>query len=86
MESGQTVILNQVENELQETTHTATNSLVLYMEQIEAAFRAAGVTVCGSVSFNARSLADLDRYHSATTRRARGVYPGVQTTKMSVEL
>jgi len=39
------VILNQVENELQETTHSATNTLVTYMEQIEAAFRAAGITV-----------------------------------------
>ncbi|TGO61578.1 hypothetical protein BCON_0026g00220 [Botryotinia convoluta] len=43
--NGGPVILNQVENELQETTHSATNSLVLYMEQIEAAFRDAGITV-----------------------------------------
>ncbi|TAQ90548.1 hypothetical protein B7494_g1102 [Chlorociboria aeruginascens] len=42
---GGPVIMNQVENELQETTHTADNTLVLYMEQLEAAFRAAGVTV-----------------------------------------
>jgi len=48
----QPVILNQVENELQETTHSATNTLVLYMEQIEAAFRAAGVTV-GQIEGNA---------------------------------
>ncbi|PMD66574.1 glycoside hydrolase family 35 protein [Hyaloscypha bicolor E] len=42
---GGPIILNQVENELQETTHTAKNTLVLYMEQLEAAFRAAGITV-----------------------------------------
>ncbi|CZR54668.1 probable beta-galactosidase C [Phialocephala subalpina] len=42
---GGPVILNQIENELQETTHVATNTLVIYMEQIEAAFRAAGITV-----------------------------------------
>jgi len=41
----QPVILNQVENELQETTHSATNTLVLYMEQLKTAFRAAGITV-----------------------------------------
>ncbi|TVY89550.1 putative beta-galactosidase C [Lachnellula willkommii] len=42
---GGTVILNQVENELQETTHSANNTLVVYMEQLETAFRAAGVAV-----------------------------------------
>ncbi|KAG0652405.1 putative beta-galactosidase C [Hyphodiscus hymeniophilus] len=42
---GGPVILNQIENELQETTHSPTNTLVVYMEQIEAAFRAAGITV-----------------------------------------
>jgi hypothetical protein len=41
----QPVILNQIENELQETVHSATNTLVLYMEQIETAFRDAGVVV-----------------------------------------
>jgi hypothetical protein len=39
------VVLNQVENELQEAVHSPTNTLVLYMEQLEAAFRAAGITV-----------------------------------------
>ncbi|KAK3940357.1 family 35 glycosyl hydrolase [Diplogelasinospora grovesii] len=43
--NGGPVILNQIENELQETVHSATNTLVLYMEQIEAAFRDAGVAV-----------------------------------------
>ncbi|KAJ5536850.1 CAZyme family GH35 [Penicillium frequentans] len=43
--NGGPVILNQIENELQETTHSATNTLVLYMEQIEAAFSTAGVVV-----------------------------------------
>jgi hypothetical protein len=42
----QPVILNQIENELQETDHSSTNTLVTYMEQIEAAFREAGITVC----------------------------------------
>lgn len=42
---AQPVILTQIENELQETTHSANNTLVIYMEQIEAAFRDAGVTV-----------------------------------------
>ncbi|CAK44945.1 CAZyme family GH35 [Aspergillus niger] len=43
--NGGPVILNQIENELQETTHSASNTLVEYMEQIEEAFRAAGVDV-----------------------------------------
>ncbi|KAJ5948445.1 CAZyme family GH35 [Penicillium verhagenii] len=43
--NGGPVILNQIENELQETTHSATNTLVLYMEQIAAAFSAAGIVV-----------------------------------------
>lgn len=42
---GGPVILNQIENELQETVHEADNTLVLYMEQIEAAFLEAGVIV-----------------------------------------
>ncbi|PQE09636.1 glycosyl hydrolase family 35 protein [Rutstroemia sp. NJR-2017a WRK4] len=42
---GGPVILNQVENELQETTHSANNTLVLYMQQLETAYRAAGITV-----------------------------------------
>lgn len=46
--NGGPVILNQIENELQETTHAADNTLVLYMEQIEAAFREAGVIVPSS--------------------------------------
>ncbi|KAG4027881.1 hypothetical protein MFRU_026g00620 [Monilinia fructicola] len=43
--NGGPIILNQVENELQETTHSATNTLVLYMEQIKAAFRDAGIII-----------------------------------------
>ncbi|KAF3394323.1 putative beta-galactosidase C [Penicillium rolfsii] len=43
--NGGPVILNQHENELQETTHSPTNTLVLYMEQIAAAFAEAGVVV-----------------------------------------
>ncbi|ROW12073.1 hypothetical protein VMCG_00471 [Cytospora schulzeri] len=43
--NGGPVILNQIENELQETTHSADNTLVLYMEQVESAFRDAGVIV-----------------------------------------
>lgn len=39
------MILNQVENELQETVHSPTNTLVIYMEQLKTAFRAAGITV-----------------------------------------
>lgn len=42
---GGPVILNQIENELQETDHSATNTVVEHMEQIEAAFRDAGVIV-----------------------------------------
>ncbi|PYH99852.1 beta-galactosidase [Aspergillus ellipticus CBS 707.79] len=42
---GGPVILNQIENELQETVHSATNTLVEYMEQLETAFRATGVDV-----------------------------------------
>ncbi|KAJ5298628.1 lung carbonyl reductase [Penicillium atrosanguineum] len=43
--NGGPVILNQHENELQETVHSATNTLVEYMEQIAAAFSEAGVVV-----------------------------------------
>lgn len=42
---GGPVILYQVENELQETTHTAHSTLVLYMEQLEKASRDAGIVV-----------------------------------------
>lgn len=42
---GGPVILNQHENELQETSHVATNTLVIYMEQIKKAFLEAGITV-----------------------------------------
>ncbi|KJR80792.1 uncharacterized protein SPSK_05309 [Sporothrix schenckii 1099-18] len=37
------IILTQVENELTETHHTASDSLVIYMQQLEAALRAAGI-------------------------------------------
>jgi len=37
--------MTQIENELTESSHVATNTLVIYMTQLEAAFRAAGVTV-----------------------------------------
>ncbi|KAI0477066.1 family 35 glycosyl hydrolase [Xylariaceae sp. FL0804] len=40
-----TVILYQIENELQETDHSSDNTLVIYMEQLENATRAAGITV-----------------------------------------
>jgi hypothetical protein len=43
--SYQPVILNQVENELQETVHSPNNTLALYMERLESAYRAAGITV-----------------------------------------
>jgi len=39
------VILHQIENELQEKSHIATNTLVIYMAQIEVAFREAGMVV-----------------------------------------
>lgn len=42
---GGPVILYQIENELQETTHSATNTLVVYMEQIENVTRNAGIVV-----------------------------------------
>jgi hypothetical protein len=43
--NGGPVILTQVENELQETTYSATNTLVIYMEQLKTAFKAAGIIV-----------------------------------------
>ncbi|KAJ5709905.1 CAZyme family GH35 [Penicillium malachiteum] len=43
--NGGPVILHQHENELQEPVHEADNYLVLYMEQITAAFDAAGVVI-----------------------------------------
>ncbi|KAF2000639.1 glycoside hydrolase family 35 protein [Amniculicola lignicola CBS 123094] len=42
---GGPIILVQLENELQETTYSATNTLVLYMEQLKTAFREAGLIV-----------------------------------------
>ncbi|EPS27589.1 putative beta-galactosidase [Penicillium oxalicum 114-2] len=42
---GGPVILNQHENELQENSHTADNTVVKYMEQIAAAFDEAGIVV-----------------------------------------
>jgi len=43
--SGGPVILQQIENELQETTHSSTNTLVTYMEQLENATRTSGIIV-----------------------------------------
>ncbi|OBT81223.1 hypothetical protein VE02_09886 [Pseudogymnoascus sp. 03VT05] len=45
---GGPVIMNQLENELQETSHVATASAVVYMEQLKAAFLDAEVTVPSS--------------------------------------
>ncbi|KAJ5639594.1 uncharacterized protein N7484_007456 [Penicillium longicatenatum] len=42
---GGPVILCQVENELQETSHNPNNTLVLYMEQLKTVLKHAGVTV-----------------------------------------
>jgi beta-galactosidase len=39
------VILNQIENEYAERVHSATQSAVIYMQQVESAFRQAGVVV-----------------------------------------
>ncbi|KAI8310538.1 putative beta-galactosidase C [Colletotrichum sp. SAR11_59] len=43
--NGGPVILNQVENEYQETVYQANNTAVVYMEQIKKAFKDAGVVV-----------------------------------------
>lgn len=43
--NGGPVILNQVENELTESVHSADNTLVIYMEQLKTAFRDAGIVV-----------------------------------------
>ncbi|KAE9985392.1 hypothetical protein BLS_008331 [Venturia inaequalis] len=43
--NGGPVIMNQVENELQETVHEASNTLVKYMEQLKKAYRDAGIVV-----------------------------------------
>lgn len=43
--NGGPVILNQVENELTESVHSADNTLVIYMEQLKKAFREAGIVV-----------------------------------------
>jgi beta-galactosidase GanA len=43
--NGGPVILTQVENELTQTRYEATNTLVVYMEQIKAAFKDAGIIV-----------------------------------------
>lgn len=43
--NGGPVILLQVENELQETVHSSSNTLVIYMEQLKKAFRESGIVV-----------------------------------------
>jgi hypothetical protein len=43
--NGGPVILNQVENELTQTAHSADNTLVRYMEQLKTAYRDAGIVV-----------------------------------------
>ena len=43
--NGGPVILTQVENELTQTRYEATNTLVVYMEQIKTAFKDAGIVV-----------------------------------------
>ncbi|KAF2092623.1 hypothetical protein NA57DRAFT_69687 [Rhizodiscina lignyota] len=43
--NGGPVIMNQIENELQETDHSPDNTLVVYMEQIEQAWRDTGIVV-----------------------------------------
>lgn len=45
LSNGGNVILDQIENELQETRHDPTNTLVVYMEQIENATREAGIVI-----------------------------------------
>lgn len=42
---SQTVIFNQLENELQQTRYDPANTLVIYMEQLKKAFLQAGVSV-----------------------------------------
>ncbi|KFX91010.1 hypothetical protein V490_06125 [Pseudogymnoascus sp. VKM F-3557] len=42
---GGPIILNQIENELQETSHVANATAVVYMEQLKAAFLDAKITV-----------------------------------------
>jgi beta-galactosidase len=48
VDKGGPAILNQHENEFDEDVHQADNPAVIYMEQITAAFDAAGVTVPSS--------------------------------------
>ncbi|KAG8156667.1 hypothetical protein KVR01_013458 [Diaporthe batatas] len=43
--NGGPVILNQVENELTESVHSADHTLVKYMEQLKTAYRDAGIVV-----------------------------------------
>lgn len=42
---SQPVILNQIENEFQETVHSPNHTSVIHMEELEAAFRDAGIVV-----------------------------------------
>ncbi|KAG9232521.1 putative beta-galactosidase C [Amylocarpus encephaloides] len=77
---GGTVILNQIENELQETTYLPTSTLVLYMEQLKKAFRAAGVTV--PLSHNEKGMRSVSwstDYHNvggAVNMYGLDSYPG----------
>ncbi|KAH9206191.1 glycoside hydrolase superfamily [Leptodontidium sp. 2 PMI_412] len=74
------VILNQIENELQETTHSATNTLVIYMEQIKSAFRDAGITM--PFTYNEKGMrtmswsTDLQNVGGAVNVYGLDSYPG----------
>ncbi|KAL9616029.1 MAG: hypothetical protein Q9160_009055 [Pyrenula sp. 1 TL-2023] len=78
--SGGPVILNQIENELQETVYEPNNTLVLYMEQIESAFRDVGVIV----PFNSNEKGQRSQSWSTDYRNVGGAvniygldsYPG----------
>jgi hypothetical protein len=43
--NGGPVVLTQIENELQESTYSASDTLVIYMEQLKTAFKSAGIVV-----------------------------------------
>lgn len=73
---------SQVENELQELPypHVGNNTLVIYMEQLEAAFRAAGITI--PFSSNEKGMrsqswsTDFDNVGGAVNVYGLDSYPG----------
>ena len=78
--NGGPVILAQVENELSQTKYEATNTLVVYMEQLKTAFKDAGIVVPlthNEKGFRAKSWStDYNNVGGAVNIYGLDSYPG----------